>query len=460
MGPRHLARRHWLSTAAAVAGTGLAAGCQRHDDRTVRFWAMGREGEVAAELVAGFEREHPGVQVQVEALPWTAAHEKLLTAFAGDATPDVAQLGNTWLPEMAALGALEPLQPWLAAAPEIRADDHFAGIWATNLVPDASGGRPQRLGLPWYVDTRLLFYRRDLLAQVGWPQPPTDWDDWLRCMAALQQRAGVRTPILLPTNEFEPLLALALQQPGELLRDGGRFGGFAGPAFQRALDFYLTLFARGLAPGITNNQVANLWQEFGRGLFAFYISGPWQIGEFKRRLPAELQGSWATAPLPGPVAGAGIGASIAGGASLVMFRRSRVKPLAWALMAYLARPEVQRRFYQLTGNLPPRRSSWALAGAAGQGGATLAEDVHARAFAQQLENVRPAPAVPEWERIAQEMQLTAARAVHQRADAATALRLAQGLDARVDAILEKRRWMLARQSPALTWWRPGRASLA
>ena len=26
---------------------------------TLRFWAMGRESEVAAELIAGFEREHP-----------------------------------------------------------------------------------------------------------------------------------------------------------------------------------------------------------------------------------------------------------------------------------------------------------------------------------------------------------------------------------------------------------------
>ena len=43
----------------------------------------------------------------------------------------------------------------------------------------------------------------------------------------------------------------------------------------------------------------------------------------------------------------------------------------------------------------------------------------AAAFAQQLEQVRPAPAVPEWERIAQEMQLVAARAVNDRADAAT-----------------------------------------
>jgi len=420
-------RRTWLGAATAL---GVGA-CARHDERSIRFWAMGREGEVATELVAGFERENPGVRVRIEQLPWSAAHEKLLTAFAGDATPDLAQMGNTWLPEMAALGALEPLQPMLDATPSIKAEDHFAGIWQTNRVDGIA------VGMPWYVDTRLLFYRRDLLAQVGFATPPADWSEWLRCLAAL--KAGpVALPILLPTNEFEPLLALALQQPGELLRDSGRRGNFSGPGFRTALQFYLQMFERGYAPGVANNQVANLWQEFGRGTFAFYLSGPWNIGEFKRRLPAELQSAWATAPLPGPLPGRGPGASVAGGASLVLFKRSRVKPLAWKLVEYLSRPAVQLQFYRLTGNLPPRRSTWALPL---EGGASLLEDPHAKAFAQQLEQVRPAPAVPEWERIAQEMQLFAARAAHEKTDIDSTVR---ALDARVDAILEKRRWMLDR----------------
>lgn len=417
-------RRRSLLTAAAAA---TLTGCARDDGTTtLRFWAMGREAEVAAELIAGFEREHPGVRVKVEQLPWTAAHEKLLTAFAGDATPDLAQVGNTWLPEMQALGALEPLDPWIARTPVLQPADYFDGIWATN----APGG--QRVGLPWYVDTRLLFVRQDLLARAGIPRIPQSWDEWRAALARLRE-TGMATPLLLPTNEFEPLLALALQQPDEVLRDGGRFGNFSSPDFRRALGFYIERFQVGDAPGLTNNQVANLYQEFGRGTYAFYISGPWNIGEFKRRLPAELDDAWATAELPGP---AGLGASVAGGASLAMFRRSRHKPEAWALISYLSRPDVQQQFYRLTGNLPPRRSTWAMPLA---GGATLAEDRHAAAFRRQLERVRPTPAVPEWERIANEMQLAAARVVGGRDSLDTAVR---ELDKRVDRILEKRRWML------------------
>ena len=86
-----------------VLALAFALGACAPRQETVTFWAMGREGEVVTELLPEFERAHPGVKVVVQQLPWSAAHEKLLTAFAGDATPDVAQMGNTWIPEMAAL---------------------------------------------------------------------------------------------------------------------------------------------------------------------------------------------------------------------------------------------------------------------------------------------------------------------------------------------------------------------
>jgi multiple sugar transport system substrate-binding protein len=414
--------RRALLRAAACAAPALA-GCSRDRGATVRFWAMGREGEVLGELLQDLERS-AGVRVRVEQLPWSAAHEKLLTAFAGDTTPDLCQLGNTWLPEMVALGALEPLGARVHAS-SIDPRDYFAGIWDTNT----NGG--ELFGVPWYIDTRLLFYRTDLLAQAGFTAPPQRWDEWVRMLVALKQMVGrERYAILLPLNEFEPLVALSLQQEEPLLRDGDRWGNFRSAGFRRTLQFYLSMFERGLAPAATNNQIANVWNEFGRGYFSFYVTGPWNIGEFKRRLPAELQSAWMTAPLPGPH---GPGASIAGGSSLVLFRRSRNKDAAWRVIEYLAQPTVQRRLHALTGNLPPRRSTW--------DDPALARDPYATAFFEQLERVRPAPKVPEWERIATEMRLAIERVVHGELTADNA---PADLDARTDRILEKRRWMLAR----------------
>lgn len=387
---------------------------------------MGREAEVVGELLTAFEREHPGVRVRVEQLPWSAAHEKLLTAFAGGVLPDVAQLGNTWVPELVALGALEPLDARVAASPDVPADDYFAGIWHTNRL----NGR--LWGLPWYVDTRVLFYRRDLLAAAGVREVPARWDTWLDALRALKRHVGrERWAIFLPINEYTPQVALALQQPGDsMLRDGGRYGHFRGPGFERAWKFYLSMFEEQLAPPASDSEIVNLWDEFARGTFGFYISGPWQIGEFRRRLPAALQSAWTTAPLPGPD---GPGVSIAGGSSLALFAPSRHKDAAWALVRFLSRPAVQQRFYELSGNLPPRRSAWS--------GEALRTSEPARAFRDQLERVRPVPQVPEWERIATEIRLVTEAVMRGVLDKARAL---PELDRRVDRMLEKRRWMLAR----------------
>jgi multiple sugar transport system substrate-binding protein len=423
-------RRQALQALAAPALLGLGA-CGRADDPQgpLDFWAMGREAEVVAQLLPAFHERHPGIRVHVQQLPWTAAHEKLLTAYAGGALPDLCQLGNTWLPELVALDALEPLDARVRDS-AIARDDYFAGILDTNVMPTPAGKR--LYGLPWYVDTRLLFYRTDLLRAAGHAEPPQSWAEWLAAMRAVRRHGGPRSyGVLLPLNEPDPLFAFALQQ-GPLLADDDTRGAFAQPPFRRALGFYAGIFQEGLAPAMTSAQISNVWDEFARGLFAYYVSGPWNIGEFRRRLPKERQRDWATAPLPGPD---GPGVSTAGGSSLVMFKSSPRQEAAWRLIEYLSEPATMQRLHALTGNLPPRRSAWRTA--------ALATDPPSQAFAEQLERVRPAPKIPEWERIFQEMQATAERVVYgtEGIEAATS-----ALDARVDALLEKRRWLRARSS--------------
>ena len=101
-------RRPWRAIALATCALLAACSGGARDARpVVRFWAMGYEGEVVAQMLPEFQRLHPGIRVGLQQQPWTAAHEKLLTAFAGDSLPDVCALGNTWVAEFAALGALQ-----------------------------------------------------------------------------------------------------------------------------------------------------------------------------------------------------------------------------------------------------------------------------------------------------------------------------------------------------------------
>lgn len=423
--------RRWL-VALGAAWILACVGCarQRGDEReVVRFWAMGYEGEVVAQLIPEFERRNPGIRVDLQQLPWTAAHEKLLTAFAGDALPDVVPLGNTWIPEFAALGSLEPLDARIAATPGFDPRDYFEGAWDSGVID----GRV--FAVPWYVETRVPYYRRDLLRRAGIASPPADWAEWRAAMAAIKRVVGPdRYAVLLPLNEFEPLLNLAVQQPDPLLRDGGRYGNFRSPGFRRTLAFYRAAFDNGWAPRVDNTRISNVWDEFGKGFFSFYISGPWNIAEFRKRLPPALADEWMTMPLPGPD---GPGASVAGGTSFVIFRQSLHKDAAWKLVAYLSEPAQQVRLHALTGDLPPRRAPWQAP--------ALARDPHARAFREQLERAVPTPKVPEWERIAQEMRLVGEQLANRRMSVDEA---AVELDRRADKILEKRRWMLDRQASA------------
>src|SRR6185503_751046 len=108
---------------------------------------------------------------------------------------------------------------------------------------------------------------------------------WPAMLRALQQQGrsppghGTRpAPLFLRLDEPELLLALGLQQE-PLLRDGDRYGNFQSPGFRRALDFYVSLARVALTDGEASSQIANLWDEFGRGSFTSFISGPWQLGE-------------------------------------------------------------------------------------------------------------------------------------------------------------------------------------
>ena len=221
---------------------------------TIRFWAMGREGEVVSELARDFERANPGIRVVVQQIPWSAAHEKLLTAHVGGSTPDIAQLGNTWIAEFAALEALEPLGARIDSSRTVHAGDYFAGIWDTNVID----GVPY--GVPWYVDTRALFYRSDLLARAGYDSMPGSWAEWREALRAIRRQSGGRRyGIFLPTNEYTPWIVLGMQAGSPFLKDHDTRGAFHEAAYRKAMRFYVDLFRERLAPAVPGQEIANLF---------------------------------------------------------------------------------------------------------------------------------------------------------------------------------------------------------
>ena len=215
-------------------------------------------------------------------------------------------------------------------------------------------------------------------------------------LAAIKALVGPdRYSVLLPLNEFEPLLVLALQQPRSCCATTAAGAISAAPDFRRALEFYASMFERDWAPRMTNTQISNVWDEFGkRHLLLLHLRA---VEHRRVQAPsaADLQDAWMTAPMPGPD-GPGVSERRwREPGDLPSLATARRQP--GQLDEYLSRPAVQQRFYELTGDMPPRRSTWQ--------SPALAASPYARAFLTQLDRVRSPPKVPEWERIATEMRL-------------------------------------------------------
>jgi multiple sugar transport system substrate-binding protein len=304
--------------------------------------------------------------------------------------------------------------------------DFFPGVLATHVID----GRT--MAIPWYVDTRVLFYRSDLLRAAGVAQVPDTWAAWLAAMARLAAPPQ-RYAVFLPLTDWVMPVVLALQRDAELLRDDAQYGNFASPPVRDAFRFYQDVFARGLAPAAGAAEVGNVYRDFAAGYFALYPSGPWDLGEFARRLPAALASDWAVAPMPGDTPGVP-GTSLAGGAGLALVARSPRPDAAWALIEFLSEPAQQVAFHRLSGDLPARRSAW--------DEAALQRDPRAAVFWAQLAHVAAPPAVPEWERIATAVGRAADAVVRGEVQLDAAL---ARLDHDVDGMLAKRRWMLARE---------------
>jgi multiple sugar transport system substrate-binding protein len=407
-----ISRRQALATAGLASAAALAGGaCTPRAADGLRFWAMSYEGDYAPWLTTDFTRA-TGVPVDVQSVPWTAAHEKLLTAQAGGSLPDVFMLPAGWIGEFAMIGGIAPVpSPALVA-------DIVPGV----LAPTRIAGRGY--AVPWSVAPQVQFFRRDLLAAVGYDAPPQDWGGWRRMARALKRRRPDEFVFLMLLNWPGALMGMLFQSGAALLRDADTRGNFRTPEARAAFAFYASLYAEGLAPVALSTEVQDPLAAFGQGRYAIWPSGPTTLLDLSRRRAEIPPERWGTALLAGPQ-GPGPVPSI--DACLCVSARTPNPARAWALVRHMTSAANELRFQHMIGSLPARQSAWRAP--------RLADPVIAP-FAAQMRQVARVPMVVEWERIQIEVQLVAERIVR------GLLTIDQGLaaiDARVDAILAKRR---------------------
>jgi ABC-type sugar transport system permease subunit/ABC-type glycerol-3-phosphate transport system substrate-binding protein len=355
----------------------LTLGRAVESQKPLVVWAMGEEGKKIALMARQFEAEHPGVVVETQAIPWEAAHAKLLTSVVGGIPPDVSQMGTTWMAEFATMGALAPLDQQAAVSPTANPDAFFPGSLHTCQVDGFL------YGVPWYVDTRVLFYRKDLLAAVGFPQAPTTWDD-LKVVAG--RLAGRQTldgkkgfGISLASRGWTELLTAVWQNGGDPLKPSK-------PEFFDAMMFYRSFFQEELTPSKEGADV-DIYHAFRTGYLPMFISGPWMVELVSKELP-ELTGKWGVSHLPGKKSRT----SFVGGSNLVVFKESEKKDLAFQFLEFMSDPRTQVEWMRITTDLPSVKAAWE--------DPFFSDKPMIQVFGQQMFDTASPPTVPEWEQIA------------------------------------------------------------
>ena len=385
----------WKTAVAAVAGTSLLLGlgaCGRSEDKAagasegavtsidsepatgdLTVWAMGNEGDLLGDFVEGFKEENPDVNITVTAIPWASAHDKIQTAIAAGTVPDVIQMGTTWMADFA---------------------DAFAPVPENFDLSDFSAGpleagqvNGEQLGVPWYVDTHVLYYRTDIAEQAGWDHAPETLDELKQMAADVKQVDGVENGIYISpsgADSWQGTLWAFFSSGVSLMDDEGNWT-LDTPQMHEATEYIDSFFKDGITgtnldvtPGVSITQFVN-------GETPIMTGGPTAISQI-----ADQGGdpdSYATAVIPKGESST----SFVGGADFVVMDEAANPDAGWKFIQWMTKPETQVEWYKTATVLPSSQSAWE--------NETFAGDDKLMAYGEQLKSTQAPPAVPTWAQV-------------------------------------------------------------
>lgn len=343
---------------------------------SLEVWAMGAEGEKLPDLVEAFVAENPDVDINVTPVPWDSAHDKFTASIAAGTAPDVAQVGTTWMGEFVGLDALDPTPDLIDGS------KFFEGAQETTVVDGVS------YAVPWYVETRLVYYRTDLAEAAGITEPPTDWDG-LKEMAAKMQEAGAKWGIALQpggTGSWQTVLPLMWSNGGQITNEEGTEFTFDSEENAEALAYYQSFFTDGIANDAPTEGTTE--SDFVSGAVPMFISGPWMMAAVEDVGGEGFADKYDVMTMPE----AELSASFIGGSNLAVFKGTENRDAAWKFVDYLTQEETQVEWFKMSTDLPSVQSAWE--------SDELSADEQLAKFGTQLETAFAPPSIQTWEQIA------------------------------------------------------------
>jgi multiple sugar transport system substrate-binding protein len=408
----------FLGVAVAVAAMAATAGARIKAAHTITitFWdAYSSDGPEAKTLdnviIPGFEKTHPGIQVKAVTIPYDDLHQKLITAVAGAQLPDLVRADIIWVPELAKLGVLSPLDKTM---PDFKkwAAKVFPGPLATNYY------KGHYYGLPLDTNTRILIYNEDTLASIGAGSPPKTFAQF-KAMSAKAKAKGLYLYAEIGTSGWN-MLPWIWSAGGALTnKTFTKATGYLNSAKSvAAIQMLVDLYKAGEIPDPTAAGGLGTYDGIHQGKYVSMLDGPWAFAILNSQYPSmKLAGSLVPA-------GEGGSVSVVGGEDIVLTNQSPNKAAALQFLRYMLGYGSQAQM-ALAGQMPVLKSS-----------AKWLTRVHPyyATFVKQLANARPRTPSPQWPKIDQVLQLQIAKAFKGQESVKQALTEAAS---QIDALLKQ-----------------------
>ncbi|MDF2701289.1 MAG: extracellular solute-binding protein family 1 [Rubrobacteraceae bacterium] len=184
-----------LAGAALLGAAGCGGGGESSSGEVIFSWGPDDTG-VLPKLIQKFNEQHKGeFQVRYREMPSDTGQyfDQLRTEFqAGGGDTDVIGGDVIWPAQFAASGWISDLS------------DRFTDTDAFLPGPMQAMTYDGKVwGVPWYTDSGLLYYRRDLLEQAGFSGPPATWEELKEMGLQTKQDTGTQLGFAFQGAEYE-----------------------------------------------------------------------------------------------------------------------------------------------------------------------------------------------------------------------------------------------------------------
>jgi multiple sugar transport system substrate-binding protein len=307
------------------------------------------------EILPKFQEQHPGWTVTADWTSWADLDVKVMTAFAGGLQPDVFQADNVEFgPKYNQKGIIAELNPFIEGDPDARAkiDDYYP-----KALYEGATIAGKIVALPYVLDNRALFYRKDFFTEVGLSPdvPPATWDDFRAAAIKLTkrtddtfERAGWHSD--LGWTCFQTYVQLLWQNGGELLDEAHERCAFNSPEGVEALELWVRLIREDRVGPVEDMPSIGDLSPFTAGSLAMVFAGYGQLLNAQKYKPEVVDSTGIT------VLGEKQPAALWYANTFFLSKGKRLSQ-AWELLKWLVLDDGNfRRYHEATGGLPPRKS--------------------------------------------------------------------------------------------------------